>query len=144
MTNYIGVAKVSSLIITGSSAKPDPKAVLIPFDNDIISMYQSRSLSSTTDNVLPMTSSYVAPLYDEVTRAGLVIGSLEHTTWKTGLKFHAKTFRLEDSQYGESVCNIYGTRPQHHEQLFSPLASLVANVTSISSQEYATWRPSQV
>ena len=99
-TNYIGVAKAKMMIFTGGTSEPDPKTILVPFDNDIISMYQSRSLSSHANNMLPMTSSYVAPFYDENSRAGLVIGALEHTTWKTGLKFHAKTFRLEDFQWG--------------------------------------------
>ncbi|GMI03373.1 hypothetical protein TrVE_jg142 [Triparma verrucosa] len=78
----------------------DGKALLVPFDNDIISMYQSRDLDNHANNLLQMTSAYVAPFYSEETRSGVVIGSLEHTVWKTGVKFHAKTLRLKDGTFG--------------------------------------------
>ncbi|GMH74007.1 hypothetical protein TrLO_g9739 [Triparma laevis f. longispina] len=98
-SNLIKAITDGELIIKGTS-NSEPKTILIPFDNDIISMYQSRNLDSNADNLLKMTSSYVSPFYNEQTREGAVIGSLEHTVWKTGLEFHAKTFRLEDNNYG--------------------------------------------
>ena len=85
----------------------DAKTILVPWDNDIESMYQSRSLS-TYSNLVGMTSAYVAVFYDDNSRRGAVVGALEHTLWKTGVKFHAKNFRLEEGEFGVKNLEAFG------------------------------------
>ena len=59
----------------------DTRALFVPFDNDMWVRYNAAPLSSAN-----FTSSEVTALYDNTGRSGLVIGSVEHGDWKTGIK----------------------------------------------------------
>ncbi len=63
-------------------ATGDNRILLVPFDNDAFISYNAKSMSSVVTN----TSSEVAVFYENESRKGLVVGSLEHTVWKTGIK----------------------------------------------------------
>lgn len=78
-SNYMAplVSAHASSGVTG-----DNRVLLVPFDNDTFIRYRSRSMSSTLTNV----SSEVTACYDNVSRTGLVIGSVEHQDWKTGVR----------------------------------------------------------
>lgn len=56
-------------------------AVVVPFDNDAWIKYSVADLQQPS-----FTSSEVTALYDSVSNAGLIIGSVEHNNWKTGIK----------------------------------------------------------
>jgi alpha-galactosidase len=58
----------------------DTRALKVPFDNDAWIRYDAQSLSNAN-----FTASEVTGLYDNTSRNGLVIGSVEHKTWKTGV-----------------------------------------------------------
>lgn len=62
--------------------KGDNRTLFVPFDNDTFIRYIAKPINSALDNV----SSEVGSVYENETRAGLVIGSVEHTVWKTGIK----------------------------------------------------------
>ena len=78
-TNYMAplVSEQVNIQSTG-----DNRVLFIPFDNDTFIRYQSKSLSSTLTN----TSSEVTAYYENNSRAGLVVGSVEHMVWKTGVR----------------------------------------------------------
>ena len=57
----------------------DDRALFVPFDNDMWVRYNAFPFGST------VTSYEVSALYDNTSRAGLVIGSVEHDVWKTGV-----------------------------------------------------------
>jgi alpha-galactosidase len=59
----------------------DMRALFVPFDNDAWIRYDSRVLSKAD-----FTGSEVTGLYDNTSRNGLIIGSVEHTDWKTGIR----------------------------------------------------------
>ncbi len=56
-------------------------AVVVPFDNDAWVKYKVADLQQPA-----FTSSEVTALYDSVSNKGLIIGSVEHNNWKTGIK----------------------------------------------------------
>lgn len=56
------------------------RALFVPFDNDCWIRYQSHPL--TFDS---LTSYEVTAIFNNDTREGVVIGSVEHDTWKTGI-----------------------------------------------------------
>ncbi len=57
----------------------DNRALFVPFDNDDFISYNSEPMNSSD-------SGYeVGAFYDNVSRHGLVIGSVTHDTWKTGI-----------------------------------------------------------
>lgn len=66
--------------LTGEAAMYT-SGVVVPFDNDAWIRYRVADQQGPA-----FTSSEVAALYDSVTNAGLILGSVEHSNWKTGVK----------------------------------------------------------
>jgi alpha-galactosidase len=58
----------------------DDRALFVPFDNDKWIRYNAVPFGGE------VASYEVSALYDNVSRHGLVIGSIEHDTWKTGVR----------------------------------------------------------
>jgi alpha-galactosidase len=63
-------------------AAGDVRDLFVPFDNDAFVRYDARSLASQLTN----TSAEVGAVYENNSRKGLVTGSVEHDTWKTGVR----------------------------------------------------------
>jgi len=88
-SNYI--APVVSF--TRNSFLPSDKnnrALCVPFDNDAWVRYSSKPL--TKDSV----SFEVTSIFNGTQRQGLVMGSVEHDTWKTGIRFSTKENQYVD------------------------------------------------
>ena len=62
------------------------RALFVPFDNDMWVRYNAAKLKSAD-----FTGSEVAALYDDATGHGIVVGSLEQDTWKTGIRIKGET-----------------------------------------------------
>lgn len=86
-SNYIAplVTKTRNSFL---SANENNRILSVPFDNDGWVRYSSFTLNR--DSV----SFEVTCAYDGNSRKGLVIGSVEHDTWKTGIRYSAR-----DNQY---------------------------------------------
>src|ERR1039458_78393 len=61
-------------------ADGDNRALFVPFDNDKWIRYNAVPFGTN------VTSYEVSALYNNASRQGLVIGSIEHDVWKTGVK----------------------------------------------------------
>ena len=84
-SNYLGALIVDSS--SGSVASPagsDPRLLDAPWDNDEWVRWDSRRLGAYD---FTGQSYELAALYDSTTRAGLVIGSVTHDFWKTGVYY---------------------------------------------------------
>ncbi|MGF7078380.1 alpha-galactosidase [Mucilaginibacter sp. UYCu711] len=57
------------------------QTLFVPFDNDTFIRYQSKELNEQNN-----TSAEVGVVYDNESRKGLILGSLTHDSWKTGVK----------------------------------------------------------
>lgn len=57
----------------------DNRALMVPFDNDMWVRYSALPFGNE------VTSYEVSALYDNASREGLVLGSIEHDNWKTGI-----------------------------------------------------------
>ncbi|OAS16074.1 alpha-galactosidase [Paenibacillus oryzisoli] len=83
-TNYLSPLTVNPA--SGSSAiyldgeVHELRALLIPFDNDKWVRYQSMAMPNKLE------SYEVTAIFEPVSRKGLVLGSVTHDTWKTGLQ----------------------------------------------------------
>jgi alpha-galactosidase len=66
---------------TSSSFLPigDNRDLFVPFDNDMWVRYDAEPFGGS------VTSYEVSALYDNTSRHGLVVGSVEHDVWKTGI-----------------------------------------------------------
>ncbi|TCD08294.1 alpha-galactosidase [Pedobacter frigidisoli] len=57
-------------------------SLFVPFDNDTFISYQANLLTLKKENV----SAEITSVYDNGSRKGYVVGTLNHNEWKTGLK----------------------------------------------------------
>lgn len=74
---YISPLTTDELVIEGK----DQRGLVVPFDNDMWVRFDVQALPSAE-----YTSSEVTALYDEQSHWGTIIGSVEHTVWKSGIK----------------------------------------------------------
>ncbi|MDB6016150.1 MAG: hypothetical protein JWR19_639, partial [Pedosphaera sp.] len=74
----------------------DNRALIVPFDNDSFTFsYDAMPINNTS------VSYEVSAFYDNTTRNGLVVGSVTHDVWKTGVYFQGANNKLD-------VLNVYG------------------------------------
>lgn len=67
----------------------DIRALWIPFDNDKSAKYDASSIN--TDD----TSYEAAAFYDNTSRNGLIVGSVTHDIWKTGVSYMGSNNKLD-------------------------------------------------
>lgn len=66
----------------------DNRALYVPFDNDGFVRYDAMPINSSS------TSYEVAAFFDNTTRNGLVVGSVTHDIWKSGVYFYGANNKL--------------------------------------------------
>ncbi len=66
----------------------DNRALFVPFDNDAFVRYNAMPLNSSS------TSYEVGAFYDNTSRNGLVVGSVTHDLWKSGVYFNGQNNKL--------------------------------------------------
>ncbi|MEJ9216858.1 carbohydrate-binding protein [Paenibacillus glucanolyticus] len=71
----------------------DNRVLVVPFDNDAWSRYQAKTMNTGLNNDLYISSELTA-IYDNTSRNGLVIGSVTHDTWKTGIYWSGSNDKL--------------------------------------------------
>ena len=76
-SNYMSPFDGSFVPLTG-----DARTLFIPFDNDTFISYDAKPFTAGLTNV----SAEAGVVYDNDTRKGWVVGSVEHTVWKTGVQ----------------------------------------------------------
>lgn len=79
-SNCYKMSPLTSYQVTPNFGTGDTRALFVPYDNDAWIRYNAYSLNSAD-----FTASEVTNIYNNTNRKGLVIGSLEHTKWKTGI-----------------------------------------------------------
>lgn len=80
-SNSYRMSPLTSYEVTPGIGSGDNRAVFVPYDNDAWVRYNAYPLASAE-----FTGSEVTNIYNNTNRNGLVIGSLEHEKWKTGIK----------------------------------------------------------
>ena len=66
----------------------DNRALIVPFDNDGFVRYNAMPINSSS------TGYEVAAFYDNTSRNGLVVGSVTHDVWKSGIYFYGANNKL--------------------------------------------------
>ncbi|HEY0274345.1 MAG TPA: hypothetical protein VGC22_14225, partial [Chitinophaga sp.] len=84
-----------------------PRILDVPFDNDNWTDIVERAWPLQQDRRPAGTSYEFAALYDNNTFSGIVIGSVQHDTWKTGIAYHM----LPGAGNGDTLC-VYGGASQ--------------------------------
>lgn len=78
-SNYIAPLISNNVNIYASG---DNRTLTVPFDNDTFIRYNSNAAINNANN----TSSEVSAFYDNSSRNGIVVGSVEQSVWKTGVR----------------------------------------------------------
>jgi alpha-galactosidase len=81
------------------------QTLFVPFDNDTFIRYQSKNLSDQ-----PNTSAEVGVVYDAQSRKGLILGSLTHDSWKTGVKSTGTDNQINQLQIWGGLSDVSITR----------------------------------
>jgi hypothetical protein len=90
-----GSNEMSPLVVNQAGAVDlgsytDPRFLVVPYDNNAYYNYNAE-----TPNGLSDTGSEAGAFYDNTSRNGLVIGSVTHDTWKTGIQFTGNANKLD-------------------------------------------------
>jgi len=92
----------------------DNRVLIVPFDNDAWSRYVSKSMN-THLNTKNYISSEVTAIFDNDSRQGLIVGSVTHDTWKTGIQWSGSDNRLNQLKVygGFTSRNVTYDRLEH-------------------------------
>ena len=93
--NWMGPVVVDSTGWVNIGITNDNRALVVPFDNDGFVRYNAMPMNNSG------TSHEVGAFYDNTSRNGLVVGSVTHDTWKTGILFAGANNKL-------NAMNVYG------------------------------------
>ena len=93
--NWMGPLVVDTVGGVDIGITNDNRALVVPFDNDGFVRYNAMPLNSSGDGY------EVGAFYDNTSRNGLVVGSVTHDTWKTGVFFVGANNKL-------NALNVYG------------------------------------
>lgn len=93
--NWIGPVVVDATGGVSIGITNDNRALVVPFDNDGFVRYNAMPMNSSG------TSYEVGAFYDNTSRNGLVVGSVTHDVWKTGIFFAGANNKL-------NLMNVFG------------------------------------
>lgn len=87
--NWMGPVVVDTTGGVDLGSYTDDRALFVPFDNDHFIRYNAMPLNSSG------TSYEVGAFYDNSSRIGLVVGSITHDTWKSGVYWSGSNNKLD-------------------------------------------------
>ncbi len=93
--NWMGPVVVDSAGGVDLGVANDNRALVVPFDNDGFVRYNAMPINNSG------MSYEVGAFYDNTTRNGLVVGSVTHDVWKTGIFFAGANNKL-------NLMNVFG------------------------------------
>jgi hypothetical protein len=93
----------------------DNRSLSVPFDNDHFVRYNAGTINRSD------TSYEVGAFYDNITRNGLVVGSVTHDTWKSGIYFYGANNKLNQM-------NVFGGAASPSDVM--PHGSVTGNLIS--------------
>lgn len=129
-TNYM--APVNTTSITALPAEGDNRALFIPFDNDCFIRYKSHALGFDT-----LRSYEVTAVFNNASREGIVIGSVEHNVWKTAIDMQSAS----SDKLSSLVC--YGgvaDKTTRDSKAHGTVSEQVVKSPKIFVGKFADWR----
>ncbi|MDG3581087.1 T9SS type A sorting domain-containing protein [Galbibacter pacificus] len=105
-SNYMAPMVSSHIAL---EAQGDNRLLDIPFDNDAWVRYNALSLGGQVTNI----SSEVTAFYENNSRNGIVIGSVEHAVWKTGIESSGVGNVLNDFRIWGGYTSASDTRDEN-------------------------------
>jgi alpha-galactosidase len=106
-TNYMAPLVTNTIGGIDIGNYTDGRVLTVPYDNDMWIRHQAMPINSAD------TSYEVSAIYDNASRNGLIVGSVTHDTWKTGIHFTGEKNRLNRLEVfgGVSSTKTHDTLP---------------------------------
>jgi alpha-galactosidase len=118
-TNYFGVFVVESQEGMDIGKINQNRMLRVPFDNDVWIRFEAKDINGNGSDV----SSEATAIYDNASRNGLILGSVTHDTWKTGISSSWSNGRLDKLEvFGGMALEAY-----------SPLAGALKATSGIAA-----------
>jgi alpha-galactosidase len=100
-SNWMGPVIVDSSGFVNIGITNDNRALFVPYDNDDFVSYNSEPMNGSDEG------NEVAAFYDNVSRNGLVVGSVKHDIWKTGVYWSGSNNKLSQMNVFGGVTNFW-------------------------------------
>ncbi|WP_213804651.1 hypothetical protein [Granulicella sp. dw_53] len=115
----IGTRHFDTVVVKGPAAVQLGKIqslrlLHVPFDNDMWFRYNSFGVAAMKAGQT-YTSNEVTAIYDNATRQALILGSINHDTWKTAIETHATDGHLTDLDIYGGISSPTGVRTDTHD-----------------------------
>ncbi|OBZ11759.1 hypothetical protein A8L34_15585 [Bacillus sp. FJAT-27264] len=108
-------------------ASADNRVLTVPFDNDAWIRYKSQTMNRAD------TSYEMTAIFNNTTRNGLIIGSVTHDTWKTGIDWKGSSNRLNElAVYGGAASDVTRDTQPHGSLTGTELSSPLVMVGGFS------------
>ncbi|MEK4994345.1 hypothetical protein BK121_09330 [Paenibacillus odorifer] len=126
-TNYMSPITVKRTGGVDIGASADNRVLTVPFDNDAWIRYKSQSMNRAD------TSYEMTTVFNNSTRSGLVLGSVTHDTWKTGIDWKGSSNRLNELVvYGGAASDVTRDTQPHGSLSGTNLSSPMIMVGAFS------------
>jgi hypothetical protein len=86
----------------------------VPFDNDMWFRYDSAPVADMTQGKT-FSSNEVTAIYDNASREGIVLGSIDHDTWKTAIDISADSGHIHRLDIYGGIASPTGVRTDTHD-----------------------------
>lgn len=129
-TNYMAPIIVNRTggVDTGHDA--DNRALSVPFDNDAWIRYKAQTVNRAD------ASYEVTAIYDNTSRNGLVIGSVTHDTWKTGIEWKGASNKINQfTVFGGASSTV-----THDTQAHGSVSGTTVSSPTIMAGGFADYR----
>jgi hypothetical protein len=103
--NWMGPVVVNTTGGVDIGSYNDDRALFVPFDNDDFVRYNAMPMNSSS------VSYEVSAFYDNTTRNGLIVGSVTHDVWKSGVYFSGSNNKLNQMNVFGGVSSPWDVMP---------------------------------
>jgi hypothetical protein len=126
-TNYMAPISVKRMGGVDIGTGTDNRVLTVPFDNDAWIRYKSQTMNRAD------TSYEMTTVFNNTTRNGLVIGSVTHDTWKTGIDWKGSSNRINEfTVYGGAASDVTRDTQPHGSLTGTTLSSPMIMVGGFS------------
>ncbi|MBB6730145.1 CBM35 domain-containing protein [Cohnella zeiphila] len=129
-TNYMAPIAVSRPDAVKSGQGTNDRVLTVPFDNDAWIRFKAQSVNRSD------TSYEVTAVYDNDSRTGLILGSVTHDKWKTGIDWSGSGGKLNKmTVYGGASSSV-----THDSQPHGSLSGTTVSSPTILAGGFADYR----
>jgi hypothetical protein len=115
-TNHLDALMTDAPDAVDFGTSAHPRVLHVPFDNDMWFRYDSEPVSALAPGQ-NFSSCEVTAIYDNQSRHGIVLGSIQHTVWKTAIDVRANGDAIDSLDIYGGISAPTGVRSQTHDSL---------------------------